>query len=137
MELLKRNNTDFHDNVVKQIATIRFPFPNGEHPNWKTYTNHPEKTLEVTDNKGNAYYPDIVVVDTTFNAAVFLGEIETPETVSEQEVLQWAQYSKLGKLYLYVPEGYSSTAQNLARNINIAGFRYFRVVNGLLQVVNC
>lgn len=136
MAFRERVDQDFHDNVVQHIALICFPFPNAKHPDWKTYTNHPRRTMGVNDDEGNVHYPDIVVVDTSMDKAKLIGEVETADSVNQDESIQWARYSKLGDLYLYVPEGYYSLARSLAENITIAGFRHFYVANGRIAIKN-
>lgn len=51
-----RSKTDqeHHDKVVQGIAKIRFPYPDKEHPNWKTYVNHPEREMGIK-HKGNVF----------------------------------------------------------------------------------
>lgn len=137
MRFRKRAEQDFHDQVVQHITLMRFGFPDAEHPHWQTYTNHPERSMPVYDHEGNVHYPDIVVVDTSINEAKLIGEVETSDTVNKEESMQWSDYSRLGHLYLYVPQGYSSLAKSLANNITIAGFRQFYVSNGTIEIKNC
>jgi len=91
-----------------------------------TYINHPEKTMGVKVTENDVIYPDILVVlDGKVSVS---GEIETEESVDEEEASQWAKYSEYaGPLYLYVPKGYALKADMLASgaNIPLAGIRKY------------
>ena len=134
-----RSNTEqkHHDKIVQGIAKIRFPYPDKEHPNWKTYENHPERKMGVK-HKDNVSYPDIVVLNTETDRIFMSGEIEPESSVTAQAAQQWGEYSILCDLYLYVPKGYGNEAKKLSKNPNIKGFREYEVNrNGELIVTNC
>lgn len=132
-----RAEQDNHDAILKAIAKIRFPFPNREHPNWKTFVNHPDKEKGIkTDH--DILYPDIVVADTGKNEAVMAGEIETAQSVNAEEAKQWKDYAGLCDFYLYVPEGYSDEAKRLSKNATITGYREYSVDrNGKIIITVC
>ena len=136
-----RDDTERHDELVSIIARERFPFPDLEHPNWETFTNHPDQTMGVLNEEEEPLYPDIVVLNTDNNEAVMIGEIETSESVSEEESEQWKEYSDVAKpLYLYVPKGYCKEAKDLAEDAGaeIKGFRIYYVnLSGEIQIENC
>ena len=73
-----KNGQEFHDEMVQHVARIRFPYPDTEHPNWKTYTNHLGKEMGIRDNN-NLYYPDIVVVNTQTDR-IFMSGKSKPRT---------------------------------------------------------
>jgi hypothetical protein len=83
-----------HDKAVALIARVRFPFPDAQNPNWKTYVNEPQRTMGITA-KGDSVYPDIVVVDSQKSQAAMIGEVETSMTVNEDGAAQWKRYSSL------------------------------------------
>jgi hypothetical protein len=123
-----------HDGWVRAIAKDRFAFPNAEHPTWRTAINPgSEKNRNVTV-AGVEFHPDIVVWDeakTTGNL-VMIAEVETEDSVSQQEVAQWRTYAKVAPrpFFLYVPSGSGAKARQLAAGIPIAGFREYRNQNG-------
>jgi hypothetical protein len=66
-----------------------------------------EKNFEL---KG--YYPDVVFVN--YGQIVLIAEVETQETINEEEVKEWRELSNLGaQLVLLVPK----EMQNVARDI--------------------
>jgi hypothetical protein len=128
-----------HDKTVADIAKIRFPFPDKDHPNWKTYLNEPNQTKGIKMN-GNTVYPDIVVVDTQKNIAEMIGEIESESTVTSEESEQWKEYSKASNtFYLYVPAGKEDDAKKFLTDnkINISGLRTWQYdSNGKITIAN-
>lgn len=119
---------EIHDKWVQRIAKIRFNFPNDDHPNWETYTNHPDKTWAIENEEGEEIYPDIVVVDSEDEKPVMIGEVETEDSVTEEEAEQWREYSEaVQPLFLYVPEGYCADAKERAEEAEaeIEGFRFY------------
>lgn len=128
-----------HDYWVNEIKRIRFNFPNNSKPTWQAYTNHPDKNWKITvPETEDSLYPDIVVVNS--GIAVMAGEVETNDSLTEEESLQWKEYSEVvNTFYLYVPKGYSSIAYVLAEDIGakIAGIReYYLGQNGNPVVEN-
>ncbi len=125
-----------HVKAVEQIARQRFTFPNQKHPHFKTYTNHPARTMGVRTASGGATYPDIVVVQDPENYVQLLGEVETAETVNEEKVAEWAALASLGPLYLFVPVGFGDTALNLCKRqkVPVVGIRTWRDVVGYDEI---
>lgn len=127
-----------HDKAVADIAKIRFPFPDKDHQNWKTYLNEPNQTKGIKMN-GNTAYPDIVVVDTQKKIAEMIGEIESDSSVNEDEVAQWKEYSKAANsFFLYVPKDKVDDAKHLLINnkVNISGLRAWQYDSSKITVTN-
>lgn len=62
--------------------------------------------------KFKEYYPDVVFVN--YGLPVLIAEVETHETINEEEVKEWKELSNLGvQLVLLVPK----EMQNAARDI--------------------
>lgn len=119
---------EIHDTWVQRIAKIRFNFPNNDHPDWETYTNHPDRTWGVENEEGEELYPDIVVVNTVDEKLIMIGEVETEDSVTEEEAEQWREYSEVVQpLFLYVSEGYCGDAKDFAEEAEaeIEGFRFY------------
>lgn len=127
-----------HDKAVSLIARKRFPFPDDDHPNWKTYVNEPEPTQGVIIGD-ETLYPDIVVVDTSNDKVPMVGEVESDSTVTETERdEQWKKYSKVRWFYLYVPKGLCQQAKELAKGLGISGFRHYHwSTDGSFSIENC
>ena len=51
-----------HDRALKDIVRLRFGFPTEKYRDYKTYVNHPARTMGVAMEDGRVAYPDIVVV---------------------------------------------------------------------------
>jgi len=124
----KKEEEEPHDKAVVEIAKERFPFPDNDHPNWKTYTNpNGEQNMGLRKNQELAY-PDIVVVDTQKNVVEMIGEVETASTVNEDHAAQWKEYSSLcSYFYLYVPTNYASEAKRIldSKGIQYLGLRTY------------
>ena len=121
-----------HTRAVQDIAKARFAFPTSEYPHYKTYVNHPEQTMGVRMPDGSAVYPDIVVQDPE-NYTKMLAEVETAETVTEEEAIrEWLPFSRLGPLYLFVPVGYGDQTKAIAKKLRIpiVGLRSWRYLLG-------
>jgi len=127
-----------HDNVLAGIVRLRWRGSEG-----RVYSNPDgEKNCAVNyrDRAGRVQqvYPDIVVLETTTNTVRCVGEVETPETVTEAESPQWRDYAKIGgECYLYVPSGTEQRAkQLLSRAAGIRLRRYYFGPGGLLNIEN-
>ena len=134
-----RTNQEEHDSAVQQIARIRFPFPDDEHPSWKTYINHPEQQMGIKTENG-LIYPDIVVIDTEDNIVAVIGEVETEDSIDEEEAEQWEEYSEACEtIYLYVPDGYCDDVTQLCEDndIDISGFRSYYEGDDGFHVSDC
>ena len=122
-----------HDRALKDIARLRFGFPTEKYRDYKTYVNHPQRTMGVAMADGRVAYPDIVVVQHPENNAKIVAEVETNETVREAVArFEWAVYADLAPLYLYVPVGKGDEALRLCRlmNIPVVGVRTWRYIAG-------
>ncbi len=125
-----------HERAVQDIAKARFAFPNERYPYYKTYVNHPERTMGVRTERGRVVYPDIVVVQDPENIVQMLGEVETTETVNEDEAHEWKLFAELAPLYLYVPVGLAEEAQRLCKKLHIpvVGIRTWRYITGMDEI---
>lgn len=122
-----------HDKALKDIARLRFGFPTEQYRDYKTYVNHPARTMGVEMENGQVAYPDIVVVQHPENNAKIVAEVETNETVNEAVARwEWLPYADLAPLYLYVPVGKGDDALNLCRQLDIpvVGIRTWRYIPG-------
>jgi len=117
-----------HDKLVAEIAKKRFSYEDR-----KTYTNPNGEKNYAVDNE----YPDIVAVKS--GSTPIMGEVETEETVTEEESEQWLRYAALdGAIYLYVPKSKVSDAKTIIQNrkIGISGLRSYEYVNDKLVIQN-
>lgn len=122
-----------HDRALQDIARLRFGFPTEKYRDYKTYVNHPVRTMGVDMGDGRVAYPDIVVVQHPENNAKIVAEVETNETVREAVArFEWLPYSELAPLYLYVPVGKGDETLRLCRafGIPVVGIRTWRYVAG-------
>ena len=122
-----------HDRALKDIARLRFGFPTEEYRDYKTYVNHPARTMGVAMADGRVAYPDIVVVQHPENNCKIVAEVETNETVREAVAAwEWRPYAELAPLYLYVPVGKGDEAMSLCRQLEIpvVGIRTWRYIAG-------
>lgn len=122
-----------HDRATKDIARLRFGFPTDKYRDFKTYVNHPARTMGVELPDRMVAYPDIVVVQHPENNCKIVAQIETNETVREAVARwEWLPYSDLAPLYLYVPVGKGDEALSLCRQfeISVVGIRTWRYLAG-------
>ena len=118
-----------HDRALQDIAAARFAFPTEKYRDYKTYVNHPKRTMGVQMPNGSVAYPDIVVVQHPENNTRIVAEVETNESVRESvAVYEWGPYAELAPLYLYVPVGKGDEALSLCRRFEVAlvGIRTWR-----------
>ncbi len=133
MPLRTESRQLIHDRALKDIARLRFGFPTEKYPDYKTYVNHPVRTMGVAFDSGLVAYPDIVVVQHPENNCKVVAEVETNETVREAVArFEWLPYADLAPLYLYVPVGKGDEALALCRQLDIAvvGIRTWRYIAG-------
>ena len=128
-----KNRAELKERLVQDIAQARFEFPTTELASYRTFVNVPEVTLPVTDEHGERLVPDIVVVDTPGNILKMCAQVETGETVTEEQAEKvWLRYSQMpaSAFYLYVPVGYGGAAKRIAKkcNVDVYGFRTWRYV---------
>jgi hypothetical protein len=122
-----------HLRAVQGIARVRFAFPTAKYRDYKTYINHPTRTMGVLLENGLVAYPDIVVVQHPENFVKIVAEVETHETVREEVARhEWLPYAKVAPLYLYVPVGRAEQALDLCRRVGVpvVGIRTYRYIGG-------
>ena len=116
-----------HDKLVSEIAKRRFSYNDGS----ITYVNpNGEKNFAVDDQ-----YPDIVVA--MDESVQTIGEVETEETVTEDEAEQWKTYARLNDyFYLYIPKSKVADAKTIikTKKIGIRGLRSFEYVDDKLVI---
>lgn len=123
--------------AVQDIAKARFAFPNGKYPHYKTYVNRPQPSMGIRLPTGGAAYPDIVVVEDPENHTKMLAQVETAETVNEEQAQrEWKPLADLGPLYLYVPVGYADEAKRICKKLRIpiVGLRTWRHILGYQEI---
>jgi len=122
-----------HLRALAGIARLRFAFPTEKYRDYKTFVNHPQRTMGVQMADGRVAYPDIVVVQHPENNTKIVAEVETNETVREAVArFEWLPYSELAPLYLYVPVGKGDAALDLCRQmgVSVVGVRTWRYLAG-------
>lgn len=122
-----------HLRALADIARLRFGFPTEKYRDYKTFVNHPQRTMGVQMAAGRVAYPDIVVVQHPENNAKIVAAVETNETIREAVArFEWLPYSELAPLYLYVPVGKADAALGLCRRLDIpvVGVRTWRYLAG-------
>ena len=118
-----------HDATVVEIANLRFPYPDDQHPELETLLNEPEPSISVGEWEGAPLYPDIVVVRRPGQWLQLMAEVETADTVSDESAQQrWLPYSKVGDLLLYVPAGRVKEARRICKRhgVTYKGIRTWR-----------
>ena len=117
-----------HDKLVAMIARERFSYEDRT-----TYTNPDgEQNYAV-----NGEYPDIVAVKS--GDTPIMGEVETEESVTEEESEQWKRYAALsGAIYLYVPKSKVSDAKAIikSKKIGITELRSYEYADGKFVITN-
>ncbi len=122
-----------HDRALADIVKARFGYPTEQYRDYKTYVNHPVRTMGVQMPDGRVAYPDIVVVQHPENNCKIVAEVETNETVREAVArFEWRVYGELAPLYLYVPVGKGDEALRLCRafDVPVVGIRTWRYITG-------
>jgi hypothetical protein len=108
-----------HDRVVTALKKTLFKYPNDKHPNLKTHTNHPIKTHAINDHIGGQFYPDLVVLNARTEKVISAIEVETVNTINENEAEQWLKFASLGEnFYLFFPRGFEAKVKELCRKIS-------------------
>jgi len=126
-----------HLRAIKDIASERFQYPTEQYRDFKTYVNHPARTMGIQMPDSSVAYPDIVVVQHPENNAQIVAQIETAESVREAVArFEWLPYSRLAPLYLYVPVGKGADAKALCGQFGIkaVGIRTWRYLPGYDQI---
>ncbi len=107
---------NLHDRVIYQ-AKIQ-----GE-PSFKVEINpNQEKNQEIGE-----LYPDVIYFGPVTGKVEFIAEVETKESLNEESIKQWGEYSKLGfPLWVIVPIEYVETTRGMLSSAGIyaqvAGF---------------
>lgn len=134
---LSESRVAAHHRAVGDIAKARFGFPTERYRDYKTYTNQPQRAMGVAMPNDVVGYPDIVVVQDPENYTKILGEVETPETVTEEVARRlWLPFAKLAPLYLYVPVGEADRARKICKRLGvpIVGIRTWRYAVGVEEI---
>lgn len=119
-------NRNYHDKAVKDIAKKRF-----DEIKYDVYTNPGKEKNAHVGAEDNPLYPDIVVLEKGVDRrkAIAIGEIETADTITENEAGQWKDYSNTKiPFYLYVPTGYDRETIDILKkgDIVISGLRTYK-----------
>lgn len=91
------------------------------------YNNLDKVKHDVYINPGNikntqvsGLYPDIIITKKDEKNVKFIIEVETQDSINQNEVQQWTEYSNIGgQFYLLVPKNMKDTAELLCRQNNI------------------
>ena len=99
-----------HDNVIK------YAFTTLDKTSHDVYTNPgSQKNTSV-----NGFYPDIIITDKGEARVKFILEVETEDSITQNEITQWRDYLKLGGIfYLVVPKKSRQKAELLCRQNNL------------------
>jgi hypothetical protein len=118
----------FHDKVVAALKKTLFKYPNDKHPQLKSIANHPIKSHSITDHMGGNFYPDIVVLDGRNERIVSAVEVETENTINENEAIQWVKFASLSEnFYLFFPRGFEEIIKKFCLNIkNVHCYHYWQ-----------
>jgi hypothetical protein len=118
LRLLTQNE---HDHVIQAA------YNNLDKINHRVYTNPSQQK----NTRINGQYPDIIITPFGDNTVKFVIEVETSESVNNNEVNQWKSYSKLGgTFYLLVPYSSKALAELLCRQNGVkARFGTYRFQN--------
>ena len=106
------NEQSYHDRVVADLMHEYKYYPSGSRVIINPSSEH---------NKDiNGYYPDVVCFDPSTNMTYVICEVETENSVNEQETQQWFKFAQLHTtFYLFVPDTCYSNALGLIKNHNI------------------
>lgn len=129
---LPETRQSLHLRALQDIAPQRFPFPSEDYPDLRTFLNDPERTMAVPVG-GEAFYPDVVVVKWPEKVVEMLAEVETADTVTEEQARErWLPLSRAGRLYLFVPVGLARETKRLCRRmgVDLVGLRTWRYAVG-------
>jgi len=95
---------------------IQTAFNNLDKINHDVYINpNSQKNTSVS-----GLYPDIIITEKGIKDVKFIIEVETQDSINQNEIPQWEEFSKLGgHFYLLVPKNMKDTAEILCRQNNI------------------
>lgn len=117
---------NIHDNVI-QVA-----FDSLDKTTHDVYINPGTRKITSVDGM----YPDIIITNKGETGVKFIIEVETQDSVNQNEVSQWLDYSKLGgSFYLLVPKNMKETAEILCMQNSIkARFGVYFVENSKIVI---
>jgi len=128
-----RNATEVR--TASQVARQRFSYPAPNEPDWKTYTNVPDRTLGVRDGSGSLVFPDIVVIHSQTTEVQLVAEVETVRSLEEENDLgeKWRAFASVGPLYVFVPISHLDRARAKLHEakVKLAGLRAWRYMAGM------
>jgi len=116
-----------HDRIIEASAnTWRRDAENVVHTN-------PDGEQNFSVNEDS--FPDVVITDQN-NYLLVVEEIETEDTVTEEEKKQWEEYAGFGaKFNLVVPEAKLSDAFELIQSIDNMNIQGYRIKNGHIEFI--
>jgi hypothetical protein len=104
MDFRDFGNQTIHDSIV-QAAAERL-----DATKYTVYINPGQQKNTAVGSE----YPDIVVTPKGSNVVQFIIEVETADSVNENEAVQWKTYSQLGgTFYILVPHGSLQAARSI------------------------
>ncbi len=118
-----------HLGTVAEIAKVKFPYPNEEHPDLEAIVNVPRAGMAIPGADGKDLIPDIVVVRRPGTWLKIMAQVETADTVNDEAALtRWLPVSKVGDLVIYVPFGMAMEAKRLCKKhgVKVKGIRMWR-----------
>jgi len=118
----------FHDKVVAALKKTLFNYPSNKHPQLKTIANHPIKSHSISDHMGGRFFPDLVVLDARTERIVSAVEVETDNTINENEAKQWVKFASLcDNFYLFFPRGLEAKVKKFCQEItNVHCYHYWQ-----------
>jgi hypothetical protein len=134
-----QSSREAHLQAVQNIAEQLFPFPTPEYPHFRTFVNEPEVQQRIFTNYGNELAPDIVVLQWPEKLPVMIGEVVTPDMISDQVAQDvWAVEARLSgvQFFLYVPAGHAAAVKQLLKRNKIkdVALRTWRNIAGLRTI---
>lgn len=130
-----------HEIAVRNIVEELYAFPTPEYPHFFTFVNVPEVQQRIFTNYGRELAPDIVVLQWPEKQPVIIGEVVTPDMLTEENAQNvWAVEANLEgvQFYLYVPAGHLQEVKRLLKKAKIkekdVGMRTWRNIVGLETV---
>lgn len=123
---LKRSPSDWelHDNVIRRLKT----WLESKHPNCYVIINPGQERNQGVTRDSETVYPDVVFRPSRGENITRLYEVETVDSVDEEEVIQWKTYDAgPSSFYFVVPENTVDVAKELIRRaeFSIDGFYYY------------
>ena len=108
MRYRQQNSQSVHDRVIQVVAAAQGGFT--------TYTNPDGLHNTFVEIVGQQVYPDLILCSQATNSIEHLIEVETAESVTEDESAQWALYAQgPGHFWLMIPSTSFGLAQEICR----------------------